>query len=158
MAARRVSVFGNYNSKFAGGTLQGAKPSSTAPSPGVNTNKLGAGASFVPDPCKPKGKGTQPSVQKIYTTNPVSLPNIPSTLIMLYNPNRTRFTITNVGTTIVYIALGRPATASNYDHSLPGCTNANDGTGGVIIDEDFIGDVWAIPSGTGGTIAITEQP
>jgi hypothetical protein len=102
----------------------------------------------------------QPSVIKLFTSNPVSVGGT-AIQVMLPNPNRTGFRITNVGTTIIYIGLGKPVQIPSlvqYDHVLPGCTVAHDGTGGVITDDIFQGACWVISSGPAGLIALVEEP
>lgn len=115
---------------------------------------------------KPEGPTTlaqvkptpQPSVIKLYTTNPISIGTTPQQ-IMLANPNRLGWRVTNIGTTIIYIGVGKVPSNTIYDHILPGCTgSANDGTGGVLVDDLYLDAVWAVSSASGGSIALVEKP
>ena len=99
-----------------------------------------------------------PSVIKLYNTNPVAVGTV-AIQIMLENPNRIGLRITNVGTTTIYIGVGRVPTTTSYDHILPGCTgSANDGTGGVVTDDLYLDGIYALSSGASGSIAIVEKP
>lgn len=65
--------------------------------------------------------------------------------------------IQNTGTTILYVVLGASTpTASVYHVALAACTGANDGKGGIYIDDAWIGAVQMIGSAAGGTCVITE--
>lgn len=76
--------------------------------------------------------------------------------ILTANESRRGFVIQNTGTTKIYITLGTDTpTTSVYHFALAACTGANDGLGGVYIDDVWTGAVQAISSGAGGTCVIT---
>lgn len=77
--------------------------------------------------------------------------------ILMANDQRGRLKIQNTGTTIIYIALGTVnPTVTVYHTALAACTIANDGTGGILIDDGWTGEVRAIGSGAGGSVVIEE--
>lgn len=143
------------------------KPSSTArlgASFPLGTPKKHCNAGVIPPPpnmvngIPVNPPGQIPSVIKLFTVNPVTIPASPATKIMLANGGRVRWSVTNVSTDIIFLGLGKIPSVTSYDHVLPACiSTANDGSGGVIVDEAWLGEVWAIAL-TGGVIAITEDP
>lgn len=77
--------------------------------------------------------------------------------ILAANPGRKGFLVINTGTTILYVTLGRTVpTASAYHVPLSACTAANDGKGGSLADDAWIGAVQALSSDVGGTCVVTE--
>lgn len=168
MTRRPRGVFSNFDNSRS--FLQGATPSAPTPPRGIGQNKLGAGASFFPSQCRPAslspsaqaaasaGNG-QASVIKLFTVNPITVPaTVGGIKLMLANANRLRWSVTNVSTDIIFLGLGKIPTATSYDHVLPACvTSANDGSGGVIVDETWLGEIFAIAL-VGGAVAITEDP
>lgn len=77
--------------------------------------------------------------------------------ILAANPARRGFSIQNTGTTVLKLLYG-PGTPTQtvYHLALPACTAADDGKGGYVGDDPWIGAVQAISSGAGGTCAILE--
>jgi hypothetical protein len=73
------------------------------------------------------------------------------------NEARKRFHLINRGTTIIYVAYGQNNPSSTtYHFSLKPCTVAEDGTGGVLIDNQWTGEVRVVSSAAGGKIALAE--
>ena len=65
--------------------------------------------------------------------------------------------IQNTGTTVIKLVLGSGTpTQTVYHMALGACAGANDGTGGIYVDDSWTDAIQAISSGAGGTIAITE--
>lgn len=80
-------------------------------------------------------------------------------VILVANGLRKGFMVQNTGTTILYLAMGSAAanpTATAYHVALKECAVSNDGTGGVYIDDAWVGEVRAIGSAVGGTCVVTE--
>jgi hypothetical protein len=101
----------------------------------------------------------QPSVQKLFQSinNPITVGTV-ALQIMLANPNRTSFTVTNVGTTTIYVGYGRVPSINSFEQALQACTVANNGSGGVLIDEEFLGTIFVISNAIGGAVALIEEP
>lgn len=76
--------------------------------------------------------------------------------ILFGNEKRKRFMVQNTGTTVIKLGLGRTPTATAYHVALKACASADDGSGGMYIDEMWRGDVTAISSAAGGTCVVTE--
>lgn len=73
------------------------------------------------------------------------------------NPKRKGLIIQNTSTRILYFTYGTgDPTSSVYHFALKACSSANDGTGGVWIDDSWIGPVRVIASGASGTYVLTE--
>lgn len=103
----------------------------------------------------------QPSVIKLFqpSDNPITVNSSPPLRICLANANREGIRITNVGTSVIYIGIDRQPSNLSYDHILPGCSTAGDGTGGVLVDDAvYKGEIWVISSVDGGLIALVEKP
>lgn len=77
-------------------------------------------------------------------------------VVLSSNDKRKRAIVQNTGTTIIYIGLGTIPTTNNYTIALAACTLANDGTGGVLIEEMWQGAINAISSAVSGAIEVTE--
>ena len=78
-------------------------------------------------------------------------------VVLVRNPKRKGFIIQNTGTTVIRLTMGSTSpTQTVYHVSLKACTGADDGSGGVYIDENYVGTVNAISSGASGTFVITE--
>lgn len=74
-----------------------------------------------------------------------------------YNAKRKGLIIQNTGTHALYFAYGTTdPTTTVYHFALKACDSANDGTGGVWIDDSWIGPVRVISAGGGGTYVLTE--
>ncbi len=63
------------------------------------------------------------------------------------NPGRDAITISNMGTNVLYIALGPTteadgmATTSEFHFALKACAGNDDGTGGTVKVDDFTGKI-----------------
>jgi hypothetical protein len=80
-----------------------------------------------------------------------------ASLVLITNAKRKGFTIQNTGTTLIKLSFGLTApTTTAYHVCLKGGTAANDGTGGVYMDDAWVGNVWALGEAAGGTCVITE--
>ena len=78
-------------------------------------------------------------------------------VILTANPKRKGIIIQNTGTTVIKLSFGSTLpTATAYHVALAVCTSANDGTGGIYMDDSWVGQVNALSSGAGGTMVITE--
>lgn len=78
-------------------------------------------------------------------------------LILAQNHKRKSVIVQNTGTSIIKLTLGATLpTATAYHVALAACTAANDGKGGVWIDDGWIGAVNALSSAAGGTCVVTE--
>jgi hypothetical protein len=75
--------------------------------------------------------------------------------ILTLNASRKQAIVINVGTTVVFIALGQTPTTSAYHVALAPCTSANDGTGGTFITDVWTGAINAICA-VSGTVCVTE--
>lgn len=92
--------------------------------------------------------------------NPVAVTNQPIQLA-LENRSRKEMLIVNVGVAAIVIAYGFSPTSSVYTMPLQACAVANDGTGGVIVDQAFKGQVWAVLAANqagNGSLLFTEIP
>lgn len=77
--------------------------------------------------------------------------------ILVANTNRRGLMVQNTGTTVIKLSLGTTdPTQTAYHIALKAGSAANDGLGGVYIDDQWLGAVRAISSAAGGTIVITE--
>lgn len=78
-------------------------------------------------------------------------------LVLSANQKRKGFTVQNTGTTIIKLAFGSTnPTQTVYHVALAACTGADDGLGGLYVDDAFVGEVRAISSAAGGTMVIAE--
>lgn len=77
-------------------------------------------------------------------------------VILVSNEKRKGFTIQNTGTTQIKLGFGATPTQTAYHVCLKGGTAADDGLGATYFDLFWTGDVYAISSGAGGTMVITE--
>ena len=76
--------------------------------------------------------------------------------ILAADSNRKGLIIVNTGTSIIYLILGSGTpTATIYHVALRPATTADDGSGGVYIDDSWVGAVQALSSAAGGTLVIT---
>ena len=73
------------------------------------------------------------------------------------NRKRKGLIIQNTGTTVLKFTFGTGTpTQTVYHFALKACSAADDGTGGIILEENWIGPVQGISSGAGGTFVLTE--
>lgn len=94
--------------------------------------------------------------ETVLTPAQTSVSNVAGLLIAT-NRSRRGFIIQNTGTTTIYLSLGAVnPTTSAYHVALKACTGANDGSGGIYVDDSWIGAVQAISSAPGGTVVLTE--
>lgn len=78
-------------------------------------------------------------------------------IILNANALRTGMVIQNTGTTVIYLTLGATVpTVTAYHYALAACSVADNGIGGVYIDDAWNGVVRAIGSAGGGSVVITE--
>jgi hypothetical protein len=103
------------------------------------------------------GPVNSPTVLKLFPTNPVAI-GLSSVQITLDNGNRDEIQITNVGTSKIYLGLGRVPTLTNYDQPLAACAVANDGTGGEWISDSWKGSIYAISDSAAGSLVMKETP
>jgi hypothetical protein len=92
--------------------------------------------------------------------NPVPITNSPIQLA-LENRSRKEMIIVNVGVLSILIAFGFSPTSTVFTMPLQACAIANDGTGGIIVDQAYKGSVWAVLSGGqagSGSLLFTEIP
>lgn len=138
-------------------------------SAGADGDAIGAGA----DPWFPEDQiaagGAAPSYpnapSQIYTDqyrvlfqNPIS---VGTSVLQIALANRTRkeMILVNVGTATIYVGFGFNPTPTNYSIFLQPCSAANDGTGGILIDEAWKGTVFVLAAGaSGGLVNFTEIP
>jgi hypothetical protein len=82
---------------------------------------------------------------------------IGTTAMMLYPGGACKqIRIVNTGTTKIYLAFNDQVPSSTAYHiALAVCSSANDGTGGVYIDDVALGQINAVSSATGGTVCVT---
>jgi hypothetical protein len=65
--------------------------------------------------------------------------------------------IQNTGTTIIRLVLGTGTPSQTVYHvALKACSAADDGSGGVYVDDSWIGAIQAISSAASGTMVICE--
>jgi hypothetical protein len=83
---------------------------------------------------------------------------VASSSICALNAARLEVTITNTGTTTIFLGLAKTPTTANYSIVLSPCTVANDSTGGTFQTHYFTGAVNAISSAAGGSCVVTELP
>jgi len=72
------------------------------------------------------------------------------------SPKRKCFTVQNTGLTVIKLAFGATPTQTVYHMALQVAAGADDGSGGVYIDDSWTGVVNGISSGAGGTCVIAE--
>ncbi len=77
------------------------------------------------------------------------LSNTSSVTLMTTSDYRKSFSVTNQGTTIVYVKLGDSATSSSWHYILPGGGAADDGTGGSVSIDGYAGQVSVCSASTG---------
>jgi len=66
------------------------------------------------------------------------------------------FMVQNTGTTVIKLGFGATPTQTVYHVALSVCAGADDGSGGVYIDDSWTGIVNGISSGASGTCVVTE--
>lgn len=77
--------------------------------------------------------------------------------LLAINPNRRGLMIQNTGTTILKLLYGSGTpTQSIYHLALAAGTAADDGKGGVWVEDAWVGAMQIISSGAGGTCVVTE--
>ena len=72
-----------------------------------------------------------------------------SVTLMTASDYRKAFSVTNQGTTIVYVKLGASATSSSWHYILPGGGAADDGNGGSVSIDGYVGQVSVCSASTG---------
>lgn len=103
-----------------------------------------------------------PTSVEVRLRNAVSDPaqttvNATAAQLLAANGSRRGLIVQNTGATVIYLGLGTATvTASAYHVALAACTNANDGLGGIYLDESWTGAVQAISSADGGTCVVGE--
>lgn len=80
-----------------------------------------------------------------------------SAQLLAANNNRKGLVVQNTGTTVIKLILGAgTVTQSVYHVALQAAAAADDGSGGVYLDDAWTGAVQGISSAAGGTLVITE--
>ena len=79
----------------------------------------------------------------------VALADTTSVTIMNLSHYRKAFTITNTGTNKIYVKLGTGATSSSWHSVLPGGGANDDGNGGSINVDGYMGEVAVCAATTG---------
>ncbi len=77
-------------------------------------------------------------------------------VILEIDAKRKGFMVQNTGTTVLKLAFDGTPTQTVYHVALQAGGGADDATGGVYLDDTFVGNVWAISSGAGGTCVVSE--
>jgi hypothetical protein len=78
-------------------------------------------------------------------------------VVLAANPKRKGVMIQNTGTTVLKFTFGDTSPTSTVYHvALKACSSANDGTGGVYMDDACTLTVRGISTPTGGTAVIAE--
>jgi hypothetical protein len=78
--------------------------------------------------------------------------------LLVSDAARRRALIQNTGTTVIYIGYGADPTTTVYYIALAPGVSADDGRGGVLIEEMYNGSIRAISSASGGTVVVTKHP
>jgi hypothetical protein len=138
------------------------------PTIGVGADSLDddQGDAWFPEECAPDTCSTYAgefnvAEQTAGITSPLFNNPVPVALsafmLIRENSSRRELIIQNVGTTAIYIGLGFPPTATNYTIALNACSAANDGTGGILVNDSWIGPVFVLASAaSGGAVNQTE--
>jgi hypothetical protein len=79
-----------------------------------------------------------------------------SSAVVNATAGRKEITITNTGTTVIFLGLGQTPTNTSYHVALAGCTVANDGTGSTYTSDIWKGSINAISSAGGGLVNVAE--
>lgn len=111
-------------------------------------------------PCDPTGDPAYTDQYRILNQNPVVVTAVPIQLA-LENRKRKEMFLVNVSTSTILVAFGFVPTTTIYTLPLQACGIANDGTGGIIIDQAWQGTVWAIlqaGAAGNGAMLFTELP
>lgn len=96
----------------------------------------------------PQESVSTPAVTSIGTT---------AVQVLAANPKRKALIIQNTGTTVIKVLLGTGTpTQTVYHFALSASTGADDGTGGVYMDANWVGPVQIIGSAASGTVNIVE--
>ncbi len=77
-------------------------------------------------------------------------------LVLATNQGRKGFRITNTGTTVLKFACAGTPAADVYHVALAAAGSADNGTGGVWEGWGWIGPIYGLSSGSGGTCVILE--
>lgn len=88
-------------------------------------------------------------------TNPQTI-GTSSSAVVNATASRKEITITNTGTTVIFLGLGQTPTITSYHIALSGCTLANDGTGSTYTTDIWKGAINAISSSAGGLVNVAE--
>jgi hypothetical protein len=88
-----------------------------------------------------------------------SAANVPAILtaagdVIAANAGRKQWAITNLGTNPLFVRLGTGASATEFHFCLKGAAAADDGSGGVVVDDMWTGVVSC--AGTSPRFAVTE--
>jgi hypothetical protein len=96
----------------------------------------------------PQGAASTPAQTSIGTT---------AAVILAANQKRKGLFIQNTGTTVIKLTFGATLpTQTVYHVALAASTSADDGKGGVYVDDATVTAVNAISSAAGGTFVLTE--
>jgi hypothetical protein len=98
-----------------------------------------------------KSKGISPPL----FPNPVAV-GLVAFMVARENLARKEFIMVNVSTTVVWIGLGFPPTATNYSIPLNACSSANDGTGGIAVNDSWTGPIYVLAASSAGSVNFTE--
>jgi len=69
---------------------------------------------------------------------------------------RKSFLVTNQGTSKLYVKLGETATSASWHFVLPPCGSDDDGTGGTVSVDGYVGIVSVISSTSAGRVSYVE--
>lgn len=128
------------------GALMGSSTPAPAPSSGLWFPEDPLESQLSTYPCDPNTPDTQYRDKYFpLQPNPVTVAVGPSaTQLARENKTRTQMFIVNADVVPLLIGFGFPPTFTNYSLPMAACASANDGNGGIIVDANFKGAVWAI--------------
>lgn len=148
-ATQPVSIAATVSTNLVGGATAVVKAASTSPvvtDPALVVSLSPNSVQFA----------TSVTANTLPGVNPVSV-GTSSVSVLSANASRKEAVIVNTGTTIIYLGLGQTPTTTAYHIALPGCTTANDGTGGSWITDMWKDIINAIGSAVSGTVCVTEM-
>jgi len=76
--------------------------------------------------------------------------------ILAASDYRKSFLVANQGTSKLYVKLGATATSSSWHFVLPPCGSDDDGTGGTVSVDGYVGVVSVISSTSTGRVSFVE--